>query len=518
MRRKLTVALLLALIPFSAFIFSSILSVHSYQTMVDDLALSISKLPRRSELISTLSQLVRPLSVQFPDESKPDEVRQHAADVQTRLFKHEFVRAQERFDEFRDDWHQLPNELRQSSQEQIGFTATFASVDQGLALIEQDMDSLDDLENRDRAVHEMIRYTADMIDVVQRAPDPSNRLIERLHKAEASYRFYRWVLTVSAIVSVGAMTLLLVWGYQFIFVPIRKLQASVNLVSDGDYSAKLDAGTSCELSSLARAFNQMTDKIQRDAEDKEQQIKAASQQLVLTQRLSSASFLSSGVAHEINNPLNTIMNSAYGTLLDLDETFETMDQALAAEVRQALEVIQSEAERCAEITQKMLAFSHGKSEDYNSYEVTAIVDDVVSLVQHMSRYKNHSVTASYFQSVRAWVCGPEIKQVVLNLVANALDACGERGNVEVIVNDLDEWAEIQVRDNGSGMTSDQMQDIFQPFFTTKEVGKGTGLGLSIIHRIVLNHAGTIEVESDGPDTGSTFTVRLPKAPAKSKAA
>ncbi|NQV26961.1 MAG: ATP-binding protein, partial [Rhodopirellula sp.] len=113
------------------------------------------------------------------------------------------------------------------------------------------------------------------------------------------------------------------------------------------------------------------------------------------------------------------------------------------------------------------------------------------------------------------ISGPEIKQVALNLVANALDSTGAKGTLRVELNEQIDWGEIHFIDDGAGMDQDTIDHLFEPFYTTKPTGEGTGLGLSISDRIVGDHGGTIEAHSDGPGLGSTFTVRLPRKQADS---
>ncbi|MDA7527900.1 HAMP domain-containing histidine kinase, partial [bacterium] len=183
-----------------------------------------------------------------------------------------------------------------------------------------------------------------------------------------------------------------------------------------------------------------------------------------------------------------------------------------------LDLIQSESERCEAITKKLLDFSYSGGDEKNLYDVVAVCQEVTSMVSHLSKYKDKSVTVNRSLPLHAWVNGPEIKQVVLNIIANALDASESGGTVEVAVNELPDQVEISVTDHGSGMTKEQQAKIFEPFFTTKEVGQGTGLGLSITHRIMVDHDGTLEVHSDGEGQGSTFTLRFPKKKASLRAA
>jgi signal transduction histidine kinase len=104
----------------------------------------------------------------------------------------------------------------------------------------------------------------------------------------------------------------------------------------------------------------------------------------------------------------------------------------------------------------------------------------------------------------------QIKQVILNLVANALQATPDGGHIAIDIVDNVDAVNILIQDDGCGMDEETLQHVFDPFFSTKEVGQGTGLGLSITHRLVEDHHGTILPASPGPGCGSTFRVRLPR--------
>ncbi len=112
----------------------------------------------------------------------------------------------------------------------------------------------------------------------------------------------------------------------------------------------------------------------------------------------------------------------------------------------------------------------------------------------------------------------QMKQVILNLVANALQATQDGGHVRIDISEQVDSVNIVISDNGCGMDTETLQHVFDPFFSTKETGQGTGLGLSITHRIVEDHAGTIVPSSPGPGLGSTFRIRLPRRQATAAAA
>jgi signal transduction histidine kinase len=110
----------------------------------------------------------------------------------------------------------------------------------------------------------------------------------------------------------------------------------------------------------------------------------------------------------------------------------------------------------------------------------------------------------------------QIKQVVLNLVVNALDSMDENQTLRIVLDRRDGWVRMQFADEGCGMTPEVLENIFEPFFTKRRDGQGTGLGLSISHRIVSQHGGEIEASSRGPGKGSTFVVRLPRVLPRNK--
>jgi signal transduction histidine kinase len=131
------------------------------------------------------------------------------------------------------------------------------------------------------------------------------------------------------------------------------------------------------------------------------------------------------------------------------------------------------------------------------------------MVRHLGRNREKHVVFVCDEPVSAPVNPQEIKQVVLNLVTNALDSLDPGGKVTIDLQRSGEFAELLVTDNGCGMSEDVLRHIFEPFFTRRRDGQGTGLGLSITYRIISEHGGTIEAASDGPGHGSQFRVTIP---------
>jgi signal transduction histidine kinase len=185
----------------------------------------------------------------------------------------------------------------------------------------------------------------------------------------------------------------------------------------------------------------------------------------------------------------------------------------AGVVRRYLELIQAEAFRCKGITEKLLDFSRLGEVRRQPTALIPLVRDVAEMLGHVGRFAGRSVAIADAADQVVMANPQELKQVVLNLLVNALDSVGESGRVAVAVRRDGEMAELTFTDDGCGMTEEVLEHLFEPFFTRRRSGQGTGLGLSIVHRIVTDHGGRIEASSPGVGMGATFRVTLPLAAA-----
>ncbi len=231
-------------------------------------------------------------------------------------------------------------------------------------------------------------------------------------------------------------------------------------------------------------------------------------QLYHTHRLVAVGQLAGGVAHEINNPL-AIIASESGVIRDmLDERLglEWTPEAIIKE----LDEIDKAVYRAKSITKKILSFVRRTDPKAVPCNVQQLLDDVVSGVKGQEfAVSNITVVRDFDSNIPEIMLDPDlIRQVFLNLINNASDAVTEGCTITLRTRLEGDWVKITVADDGMGMDAEQVQQIFMPFFTTKDVGKGTGLGLSISQNIVEGFGGRIEVESE-PGVGSSFTVVLP---------
>ena len=231
--------------------------------------------------------------------------------------------------------------------------------------------------------------------------------------------------------------------------------------------------------------------------------------LAQSEKLSLVGQLAAGIAHEINNPLGTILGFSQAAALRLKGS-----DPLA----EPLVCIEEEARRCRKLVQDLLAFSRQEQSRLEDIDLNEVVGSVLGMVTAQARL--NSVAVSSELGLCDWVHADrsQVQQIVVNLCGNALDAMPRGGRLTVRTR-LGRSAErsqavIEVEDTGPGIPPELQRRIFEPFFTTKERGRGTGLGLALAHQFVRRHDGEISVSSE-PGRGAVFTVSLPLAGAPS---
>jgi signal transduction histidine kinase len=245
-----------------------------------------------------------------------------------------------------------------------------------------------------------------------------------------------------------------------------------------------------------------------------EELKQSQALLVRQEKLASLGRLAAGVAHELNNPLSSVAGFAEALQRRAAEG-EGAGPFPFADCQEYLGVIQSEVARAAAIVHRLLDFSRQREPAFGPLDLQSVVSDAVSFVKRQASLANQQIVLSPFRKefeVRGDV--QMLQQVFLNLLTNALDAVATGGEVRISAEDEGPlrgrpWVAVQVADNGTGISPEDLARIFDPFFTTKEVGKGTGLGLAICQSIVEQHGGSIDIQSEGRGKGTVVTVRLP---------
>ncbi len=225
-------------------------------------------------------------------------------------------------------------------------------------------------------------------------------------------------------------------------------------------------------------------------------------QVLRSQKLAAVGLLAAGIAHEINNPLSGVVG--YSKLL--------LERPLADGIREKVEKIAQSGERCRKIVEGVLLFSRQQDAgERRRVDLRGLLDRVLSIGEYQWRMHNIRIIREQDESVEIHADADQIEQVMLNLLSNAADAMPRGGTVHVaLARTSDGGGRLTIADQGHGIPEDIQARIFDPFFSTKEIGKGTGLGLAISYGIVQDHGGDIVVRSS-PGHGATFTVTLPAA-------
>ncbi len=258
-------------------------------------------------------------------------------------------------------------------------------------------------------------------------------------------------------------------------------------------------------------------------------------QVISRQKLAEMGELTAGVAHEIRNPLQFVLNfaaSSQDLMRELQENLEEtadrdpeLTREILTDLSQNMDRIQEHGKRANRIISDMLAMGRNARGRYSNVDVNVLVDDHLMLAYHSVRGQNPEFNAQIIKEFspdagEATVVPEDIGRVVLNLVSNACHALAQRTQAEpehepvlrVGTGRLGEGVEITVRDNGTGMPKDVAEKVFNPFFTTKAAGQGTGLGLSLSNDIVREHGGVIQCDSREGEYAE-FSVLIPAEPA-----
>jgi two-component system NtrC family sensor kinase len=294
-------------------------------------------------------------------------------------------------------------------------------------------------------------------------------------------------------------TVIALWISRQISMPIRKLVAASEQLANGNLDVKLEPTSGDELGKLSYRFNQMAAALrQRDERLKE----FTKRKIMESERLAIIGQLAANVAHELNNPLQGIVT--YSSLL--------LEKDICDEpARQNIEKISIQANRCREIIRGLLDFSRQKKPVKTLTNINDLLRRCVALVENQALFHNIEIVKNLDDSLPMIVVDPsQIERVFLNLIINAAEAMNDGGALTLTTTyGLNaKTIEIEVKDTGHGISLENMERIFNPFFTTKEIGHGVGLGLAISYGIVKEHNGEITVESE-IGKGAKFTVSLP---------
>lgn len=325
---------------------------------------------------------------------------------------------------------------------------------------------------------------------------------------------------------IGCASVVAVYGMaRAVVIPIKRLVRATEKIASGDLSHMVEAKGGDEVAELARSFNRMVldlkgyheevenysrtleEKVRERTADLEQANKSLREtqaQLIQASKMAAMGQFGAGVAHELNQPLAGI--SGYTDLLLLKMEKETPEWRYAKK-------IEDQCVRMTKIVSNLRTFARQSKFEYAETDVNQPIDDALMLLGEQLRSHNIKVKRDLCPNLpRVLADANQLEQVFLNLVSNAKDAIDPKGSGNITITSRQsastDFVEVSVVDTGTGMDRTTLNDIFNPFFTTKDVGKGTGLGLSISLGIVEDHGGRIEVHSV-KDKGTAFRICLP---------
>ena len=503
-RNKLLLCGLLAGVAVTALFASSLVGVSSYRRLVRALSNRAAEMP----LASALGQRVDDLRLFHARTFVDTDTGNTSTDLSHETFTGRLVQVERALEKYRqqlDRWDLDGVPIADRSRERATASAIVGSL---TALRRWSGDRrLDDPVARHlatgRELDRLAALTAELPSFLQ------ERLHDLAHEVRAGYRTLIIVTWAAALSATALLVALGVLIYRWVFRPLRHLGHGSRRVASGDFDYRIHLDTDDEMAELAEAFNGMTSRFQAIRDDLDRQVELRTREVIRSEQLASVGFLAAGVAHEINNPLASIAMCAESLESRIADVVHDPDEKQLT--LRYLELIQSEAFRCKEITEKLLDFSRLGEVKRQATAIKAIVSDVAEMLRHVGRFAGRSIEIDEGPDLLVMVNPQEIKQVVLNLLVNALDCIEPSGRISVSVSRNGREAEVVFVDDGCGMTDEVLAHLFEPFFTRRKSGQGTGLGLSIVDRIVVDHGGRIEASSDGPGTGATFTLTLPLA-------
>ncbi len=274
---------------------------------------------------------------------------------------------------------------------------------------------------------------------------------------------------------------------------LKSLEAAADAIVKGDYRSLPESKLNDEVQIVFRAFDRMV----ADLEERQEQLFQA-------EKLSSIGTLASGMAHQLNNPLNNIATSCQ---LAMEEVEDGSDKSFLSKL---LKTINDETARTAEIVRGLLEFSRSDMFTCKLTSIKEVINKVVGLVSS-ELPSGITIRQDVPRELVACIDEQKITEVFLNLIINSIQAIKEPTGSILIAADVDidtNWIVISVSDTGTGIDEVKRQQIFDPFYTTKKVGTGTGLGLAVVYGIIKKHKGTISVRNN-KEKGATFVVSLP---------
>lgn len=368
----------------------------------------------------------------------------------------------------------------------------FEKLQQGMESYRQLLDELlavtesqnSALRQRDVIELELRKAGKDLVDLsLKLANFEHSRIIQILQYLKTNLGYMLLVILL-----LGVFLIMLVT--RMILRPLRVIEKTTQRIAKGDFKPIPVRQTKDETQAVVMAFNTMISELESHQE-----------QLVKAQKLSSLGILTSGIAHQLNNPLNNISTYCQLFIEGVSERDLTTIETLFTD-------IDHEVDRARDIVKGLLEFSRERDFQLSWVNLKEVVIRTKGLVSS-ELPAGVEITSEIPPDLDIYVDGQKFQEVLLNLLLNASQAILDgKGRISIMVKKDQQEVVIDVQDTGAGILPEHLPYIFDPFFTTKAVGLGTGLGLSVAYGIVERHGGTLTAKSEVGE-GSTFTIKIP---------
>ncbi|MBU1087901.1 MAG: two-component sensor histidine kinase, partial [Candidatus Omnitrophica bacterium] len=285
-------------------------------------------------------------------------------------------------------------------------------------------------------------------------------------------------------------------------------------------SKKVMLAANDEMGDLTKAFNHMADelagskkeiedwnlRLQDKIEAVTKDLNAKQQMLIESEKMASLGILSAGIAHEINNPLGVILGHAQMLIKELKEK-KSLDNP--QESIQMLETIESYTRRCSYIINSLIQFAREKQMQLISVDINQTIENALIFTQNRIVNKNIGIIKNFGENLASIQADQiQLEQVFINIILNADASMPQGGSLKISTQSASDQIKVLFEDNGEGISKDNINRIFEPFFSTKDHGKGSGLGLSLSYGIIQAHGGDIKIISK-KNKGTLVEVFLP---------
>ena len=330
-------------------------------------------------------------------------------------------------------------------------------------------------------------------------------MVPSIQASRMARQMFRNLTPFIVLISVLAIALGIIFSARIV-KPIEDLTEATSRIAEGDWKVSFRSRTTDEIGRLIKAFSKMGGELEK----REIALREANKALVRNEILSSLGKFSAGLAHEVKNPLNSILG--FAQLLE-----KKMSPPPDETIGKYLRFIMDETRRADRIITDLLTFARQRPPTLSRVKVDELLQRASQLFVPQAEAAKVRLVKEITSGISAAdLDGEQIYQVLLNLMTNAIHAMHENaeGAPRILTLRSREDREhviLEISDTGHGISEENRNRIFEPFFTTKGVGKGTGLGLAMCHGIIQQHLGTIEVTSK-VGAGTTFSIFLPKAP------